>query len=161
LAIVLIVTILEFNSNKSKKMPSALLIHGVPVECINKAAITYNIPATLIVSVLLTENGRIGSATPNQNGTFDYGPMQINTIWLDKIREYGYTKYDVQYDPCANVFVGAWILSQRVADAGVLWYGVGSYNSYTPDKNHRYRNKVSNIYQMLSNYLSNPTPGKR
>jgi hypothetical protein len=141
-------------------MASALIINDVPIECINRAAITYNVPAKLIVSILLTEQGRVGSATPNSNGTFDYGPMQINTIWLNKVRQYGYTKDDLQYNPCVNVWVGTWILSQKLADFAYsgLGFGVGSYNSVTPKYNRRYSHKVSDIYGLLQRYLSSPMP---
>lgn len=135
-------------------MIPTLVIHGVPIECINKAAITYHVPAKLIISVLAVEGGEVGMASPNNNGTYDYGPMQINTIWLDKIKPYGYTKEMIQYDPCANVMVGAWILSMNIADASELWQGVGGYHSYTPYLNHTYRHKVSNYYQLIERYLS-------
>jgi hypothetical protein len=139
-------------------MISALEIHGVPIECINQAAITYHVPATLILSVLAVENGRTGSALANQNGTFDYGPMQINSIWLSKIRQYGYTQHQLQYDPCVNVNVGTWILSQHIAnDASSLWRGVGDYHSHTAIFNHNYQIKVSEVYRLLANYLSHPS----
>ncbi len=137
-------------------MISALVIHGVPIECINKAAVIYHVPASLILSVLSVEGGDVGTASPNKNGTYDYGPMQINTIWLNKIKPYGYTKEQVQYDPCVNVMVGAWILSRNIADSPELWRGVGGYHSYTPSLNMRYQNKVWNVYALLSRYLSNP-----
>lgn len=138
-------------------MFSALLINGVPVECINQAAITYRVPAVLIVSVLLTEGGKPGSMIANKNGTFDYGPMQINTLWLDKVKPYGFSEHDIRYDPCINVWVGTWILGQRIADATDVWYGVGSYNSYSLPQNYRYKNKVSGVYARLHRYLSMPT----
>jgi hypothetical protein len=137
-------------------MPSALLIHDVPIECINHAAIIYHVPATLIVSVLVTEGGRIGTVKLNKNGTHDYGPMQINTIWFNRIKQYGYNKDDILYNPCANVEVGAWILSQRIASTKDLWYGIGSYNSYSLPQNSRYQNKVSQVYYPLRQYLSYP-----
>ncbi|MGC1853795.1 MAG: lytic transglycosylase domain-containing protein [Candidatus Aquirickettsiella sp.] len=137
-------------------MISALEIHGVPIECINQAAITYHVPATLILSVLAVENGRKGSALPNRNGTFDYGPMQINSIWLSKIRPYGYNQYQLQYDPCINVNVGTWILSQQIAnDASSPWRGVGSYHSHSNRLNHDYQIKVSEVYRLLTNYTHN------
>jgi Transglycosylase SLT domain len=139
-------------------MISALEIHGVPIECINQAAITYHVPAILILSVLAVENGKNGSASPNRNGTFDYGPMQINSIWLSKIRLYGYTQQQLQYDPCVNVNVGIWILSQQIAnDASSPWRGIGSYHSHTSKLNHNYQIKVSEVYRLLANYLSHPT----
>lgn len=135
---------------------SSLIIHDVPIECINNAASTYHVPAALIISVLLTENGRVGSAVQNKNGSFDYGPMQVNTIWLNKLAEYGITRRDIQYNPCVNVWVGTWILSQRVADARDLNYGIGSYNSYSLPQNYHYRTKVAGIYKTLTYVLALP-----
>ena len=139
-------------------MISALEIHGVPIECINQAAITYHVPATLILSVLAVENGKKGSASHNRNGTFDYGPMQINSIWLSKIRLHGYTRQQLQYDPCTNVSVGTWILSQQIANnASNLWQGVGNYHSHSARLNRNYQIKVSEVYRLLANYLSHPS----
>lgn len=78
-------------SERDQPMLSALLIHGVPVECINRAAITYYVPAKVIVSVLETEGGAPGLAKSNKNGTVDFGPMQINSTWLARIAPFGYT----------------------------------------------------------------------
>lgn len=140
-------------------MPSALIIHGVPVECINQAAVTYFVPAKVIISVLAVEDGKVGMASPNSNGTFDYGPMQINSIWLPKIAAYGYTREQIQYDPCINVMVGTWILSNKIAATvananGDYWRGVAGYHSLTPTLNANYQSKVLNNYQLLSQVLS-------
>lgn len=132
---------------------SDLIIYDVPIECINLASIRYHVPATLIVSVLFTEGGRVGMAKKNKNGTFDYGPMQVNTIWLKELAKYGIRREDLQYNACINVQVGAWILSQKLAEIGELNYGVGSYNSYSLPQNQKYRNKVVTIYKDLSNFL--------
>lgn len=140
-------------------MSSALVIHDVPIECVNQAAIAYHVPAPLILSVLSVEGGYAGIASRNKNGTYDYGPMQINTIWLSKIKNYGYTKEKIQYDPCANVMVGAWILSTNIANANEPWYGIGGYHSYSPRLNQAYRKKVWDVYDLLSRYLATPQTG--
>lgn len=141
-------------------MQSALIINGVPIECINQAAVVYHVPAALIISVLGTEGGKVGMAMLNSNGTYDYGPMQINSIWLSRLKPYGITKQQLQYDPCINVAVGTWILSTRIADSKELWQGVASYHSYWLPENLRYRTKVSGIYQLLTRYLQQPSPQK-
>lgn len=133
---------------------SALIINDVPIECINQAAIQYHVPATLIISVLKTENGRVGTASQNANGTIDYGPMQINTIWINQLKKYGYTREQIQYDPCINIAVGTWILATHIAEGQTLWTGVGDYHSHTSDKNATYRHKVVSIYSLLTQYLS-------
>jgi hypothetical protein len=131
-----------------------LIINDVPIECINKAAVEYHVPATLIISVLKAENGRVGTASLNKNGTYDYGPMQINTVWLREIEKYGFTREAIQYNPCANVAVGAWILSREIANGQTLWQGVGNYHSHTLDKNVRYSHKIAKTYQKINNILA-------
>lgn len=135
---------------------SVLYINDVPIECINKAALVYHVPAELIISVLKVENGHAGTAKLNSNGSYDYGPMQVNSIWLDRVKSYGYTRNMLQYDPCTNVWVGTWILSQRIASTSNLWRGIGAYHSYTETENVPYQYKVWRIYHLLHSYLSSP-----
>lgn len=136
-------------------MLSSLLINGVPIECINQAAITYFVPAKVIISVLKTEGGRVGLAKPNKNGTIDYGPMQINSIWLKKIAPFGYTQQQIQYDPCVNVMVGTWILSREIASAQNYWQGIANYHSHTIKFNQSYQQKVRYRYSKLQQVLGN------
>jgi hypothetical protein len=126
-----------------------MLLFGIPLICINQAAIDYHMPAIAIVSVLKAEGGKVGMASKNKNGTVDYGPMQVNSIWLSKLRAVGYTKEQLQNDPCVNVRVGTWILAQKVADGKDWWNGVGNYNSYTKSLNEKYQQKVKHNYESL------------
>lgn len=125
------------------------VFHDVPIECINRAAITYYVPATLILAVIKTEGGRNGMARKNKNGTYDYGVMQVNSRWLSKIKPYGYTEQDLQYSPCKNVEVGTWILSQSIAEAAALPKGVGNYHSHTENLNQKYHQKVQQFHQEI------------
>jgi hypothetical protein len=68
-----------------------LFISDVPLNCINAAAIQYHIPAKLIISILNVERGETGLAQRNKNGSYDLGPMQINTSWWPKLYDYGIT----------------------------------------------------------------------
>lgn len=127
-----------------------MLFHDVPLSCINQAAIQYHVPATMIISIIKTENGRNGLSVINKNGTYDLGVMQINSSWLKKLENKGISAEKVKTDPCVNVSVGAWILAQGIAnDKG--WKGVGNYHSYTTKHNLVYREQVKKTY---SNYLS-------
>ncbi len=134
-------------------MASTLLIHGVPIECINQAAITYYVPAKVIISVIATEGGKVGLAKENKKGSYDYGPMQINSSWLPTMRKYGYSEQLLRYDPCVNVMAGTWILSNKIAQSRDYWSGVANYHSVTPSLNARYKIKVLNYYQLLSQIL--------
>jgi len=127
-----------------------LLINDVPVQCINQAARDYHIPASLIISVLKTENGRGGMASRNKNGTYDYGPMQINTIWIKRLNRYGVTRQDVQYNSCVNVLAGSWILGQALAESHMMWRGVGDYHSHNLRFNQQYRQVVARHYRQIN-----------
>lgn len=127
-----------------------IMINDVPIDCINQAAIIYHVPATLIISVMKQENGKNGEASKNKNGTFDYGVMQINSTWLPKIAAYGYTKEDVQYNACKNVYVGTWILGQSIAEGKDVWLGIGNYHSHTPSHNQQYRNVIYKNYKKIT-----------
>lgn len=130
-----------------------ITFNDVPAECINSAAITYHVPATLILSIIKIENGRNGLAKRNSNGSYDYGPLQINSWWLPTLRRYGITQHDIQFNPCINVTVGTWILAQAITETRFLQKGVGNYNSHTPVLNQRYANQVLRWYRLFEEKL--------
>ncbi len=122
-----------------------MIFHDVPLTCINQSAIQYHVPATMILSVIKTENGRNGLRVKNTNGTYDLGVMQINTSWLPTLQKKGITEDQIRSNPCVNVHVGTWILAQGIANSEG-WKGVGNYHSYTPKHNMVYREKIKNKY---------------
>lgn len=119
--------------------------HGVPLDCINQAALHYHVPATMIIAVMQIENGRNGDAIKNKNGSYDLGVMQINTTWLASLKKYGITRTALQNDACLNVDVGTWILAHSIAKSDG-WQGVGNYHSATPKFNRIYSQKVKAKY---------------
>lgn len=136
---------------------SQLFIHDVPVECINQASESYQVSAKTIISVLNNESGHNGLEHKNANGSVDYGSMQINSVWLPILKKYGIRKEDLRDDPCTNVNVGAWILSQAIAD-GMLqekpyWESVAGYHSKTKTYNQQYRRQVIKQYQYINKIL--------
>jgi hypothetical protein len=131
-----------------------MLINGVPFDCITQAAAQYHIPAPMIVSVLKVENGKIGAVHKNKNGTIDYGPMQINSIWLKKIKPYGVSAHDLQYNACTNVNVGTWILANEIADNKAVWEGIGNYHSKSYVPNLLYQYKISIYYSLIERALN-------
>ncbi len=122
-----------------------MFFHDIPLHCINQAAIAYHIPATVILSVIKTENGKNGLAVKNKNGSYDLGVMQINTTWLPRLKQEGITAEQIKRNPCINVHVGTWILAQGMAN-GSGWQGVANYHSYTKKHNQLYQEKVKRVY---------------
>lgn len=54
--------------------------------CILMAAQNYSVPPSVLLGIYQVEGGAVGQAVgPNDNGSYDLGPMQINTIWLPEL----------------------------------------------------------------------------
>lgn len=116
--------------------------------CLLLAAQTYSVPPAVLVGILQVEGGRIGQAVgPNKNGSYDLGPMQINTIWLPKLAKYwgvnqATAKKWVRDDPCTNMGVSAWILRRHMNETGSLSRAIAYYHSRTPTVGNAYKNRV-------------------
>lgn len=111
-------------------------------ECVVEAAREFHLPPKLLFSILKIEGGTVGKVSANTNGTYDIGPMQINTIWLSTFEDY-VSRDEILYNGCTNVRVGTWILKSRILEAkDDFWLGVGNYHSYTPERSQWYRKKV-------------------
>lgn len=130
-----------------------MFVSDVPLHCINEAAQEYKVPAKLIISVLNVERGKVGIANHNKNGTYDLGPMQINTSWWPKLYQYGVTPKEVLYDACINVKVGTWILAKAILSNRNLMVGIGNYHSHTFSLNQYYAMQVKISYTKVQKYL--------
>ena len=126
-----------------------LFVSDVSLQCINAAAYEYHVPAKLIIAVLNVERGRAGLKVCNKNGSYDLGPMQINTSWWPKLYKYNITPNEVLYDPCKNVEVGSWILAGAIAQGNNLFRGVGDYHSHTAIYNQEYSERARLSYTEL------------
>lgn len=118
-----------------------LVVH----ECIVEAAEHYNVPQLLLKAIRETEGGKVGQIVgPNRNGTSDLGVMQINTIWLEELKEFGISKEDLLNDACTNVYVGAWILRGYYDYHDRDWQkAIMSYNAgFKLENGVRYAQKV-------------------
>ncbi len=118
-------------------------------KCLLVAAQTYNVPPAVLKGIYYVEGGKVGMQTgPNVNGTYDLGPMQVNTVWLPQLmREWRVDRRTahtwVRDDVCTNVGVAAWILRQKINEEnGSLGRGVAAYHSKTRWRGKAYLRKV-------------------
>lgn len=112
--------------------------------CFDEAGSLYNISPRILQAIARVESGfRPDALNRNANGSYDYGLMQINSSWA---RVLGEKLWSSLGDPCTNVKVGAWILSDSIRRHGYTWEAVGYYNAATRHKRTRYAKKV---YQAL------------
>ncbi|MDD2762094.1 MAG: lytic transglycosylase domain-containing protein [Methylomonas sp.] len=115
--------------------------------CLMLAAQTYSVPPAVMVGILQVEGGGIGQQVRNTNGSYDLGPMQINTIWVPQLANYwgvdqGTAARWVRDDACTNMGVAAWILRGHMDETGSLSTAIAHYHSRTPSKGYTYRAKV-------------------
>lgn len=116
--------------------------------CLMLASQTYAVPPAVLLGIMQVEGGKVGQAVgPNKNGTYDLGPMQINSRWMPTLaREWSMSENQalqmVKNDGCVNMHVAAWILRKSINDAGNLTLGIAYYHSRTPKYGHKYARKV-------------------
>lgn len=125
------------------------------VVCSVSAAAKYDIPANVMLAVAFQEAGKPGQAVPNDNGTYDYGSMQINTAWLHELSKYGITAHDVSRAGCYSYDLAAWRIRHHIRHdrAGDMWQKVANYHSYTPEYNQEYRRLIMRRADYWANWL--------
>ena len=117
-----------------------LLAVNAAAFCFEEAGETYGISPLLLWGIAKTESSLDPQAiNRNTNGSYDYGVMQINSIWY---RTLGAETWNALSDPCTNVRVGAWVLAQCIKRHGYNWEAVGCYNSGKSERRKVYAKKV-------------------
>ncbi len=111
------------------------------------AANTYSVPPAVLAGIQQVEGGKVGQQVLNTNGTYDLGPMQINTLWMPQLAKHwgvdvSTAKRWVRDDACTNMGVSAWILRRHLNETKSLSKAISYYHSRTPDIGTRYRGKV-------------------
>jgi soluble lytic murein transglycosylase-like protein len=119
------------------------------LDCFHEAGKMYQVPPMLLQAIAWVESRYDRNAeNHNTNGSVDMGVMQINSLWLAPLSEYGVeTKH--LYNPCYNISVAAWILRKQINEVGYNWQAVAHYHSRTPERGDRYARKVARVYFAL------------
>lgn len=122
----------------------AVTQYDVREMCIERAAAHYQAHPDLVRAVLRSEAGTVGKIRRNPNGSFDMGPMQINSVHLPELAKYGITQAMLTNDECLNIHIGTYILQKKIITTPQFWNGVGKYHSATPELNVKYQYRVWN-----------------
>lgn len=94
------------------------------------------------------EAGWIGAEVRNRDGSYDLGPMQINSWWVSRMarlvgRRSDDIRHRLRYNVCFNVEAARWILLSNLAASSDYWQAVGAYHSPTPVLRDRYAIRVA------------------
>lgn len=104
--------------------------------CFEEAGTLYKISPQLLWTIAKVESNFNPKATnKNPDGSYDFGVMQINSAWAKVL---GRDQWVALSDPCQNVKVGAWVLSQCMKRFGYSWEGIGCYNASSDEKKVAY-----------------------
>lgn len=134
-------------------------------QCFEWASARFGMSSHLLYAIALQESGLNPRAVNrNTNGSQDIGLMQINSSWAPTLMRYGIRTADL-WDPCTNIFVGAWILGGNLVRMGPTVAALGAYNARDPVKREAYARRVLERLHRLSTATSDapsraqaPTP---
>jgi soluble lytic murein transglycosylase-like protein len=119
------------------------------LDCFNEAGRNYKVPPLLLQAIAWVESRYDHNAEHrNTNGSMDMGVMQINSLWLEPLSQYGIEQKHL-YDACFNINVAAWILRRQINEVGYNWQAVAQYHSRDVELGDSYARKVARIYFAL------------
>ena len=119
------------------------------MDCFNEAGSSYKVPPMLLQAIAWVESRYDKNAkNENTNGSIDMGVMQINSLWLEPLSQYGIEQKHL-YNACFNINVAAWILRQQINEVGYNWQAVAQYHSHDAERGDNYARKVARIYFAL------------
>ncbi|QBG86806.1 lytic transglycosylase domain-containing protein [Xanthomonas oryzae] len=114
-------------------------------DCFEEAAGYQHVNPWVLRAIAWQESrGRADAIHRNNNGTVDYGKMQINSIHLRRLFGYGISK-EALMQPCVSVYVAAWRLREMTNKYGNTWAAVGAYHSETPGERDKYAHAIHSI----------------
>ncbi|MFY9327948.1 MAG: lytic transglycosylase domain-containing protein [Georgfuchsia sp.] len=100
--------------------------------CWDEAAQRYAVSADLLYAIARVESNlnpqAVNRSHLQRTGSYDIGLMQINSSHLSALSHHGIKESNL-YEPCTNIQVGAWLLSELFARRGATWDTVGAYNA--------------------------------
>lgn len=139
----------------------------VTLECLTSAILKHGVNAYAMAGIMRAEDGRVGGLVRSPDGSYDFGPMGINSTHLAEVaklvsRTVPEVAYLLIYDGCFNVNVAAWHLRRRTDEAGGdIWAGVGRYHSRTREKAAVYIPRVDSHLQRLIRTARSSQQGER
>ncbi|HEY1995591.1 lytic transglycosylase domain-containing protein [Paraburkholderia sp.] len=116
-------------------------------DCFDEAAKYQKVNPLILRAIAWQEShNRPDALHKNANGSTDYGLMQINSVHLPTLAQYGISSGTLM-EPCKNVYIAAWHLRQQMNKYGNTWRAVGAYHSETPALRDQYAQQIVAILQ--------------
>jgi soluble lytic murein transglycosylase-like protein len=111
-------------------------------DCFDEAAKYQKVNPLILRAIAWQESHNQPDAmNKNANGSIDYGLMQINSVHLSRLAQYGISTTTLM-QPCKSVYIAAWHLRQKMNKYGNTWQAVGAYHSETPSLRDQYSRQI-------------------
>lgn len=125
------------------------------------AGMRYQVDPWLLYSIAEQESSLNPLAVNhNHNKSRDVGLMQINSLWFPELEKYGLSERHL-FDPCTNIYIGAWILSKSIQVFGNNWRAVGAYNAGTSKNEQREKLRQKYAQRVYQRYVRLTAGGVR
>jgi hypothetical protein len=130
--VVLVVAVTNPAWSKSRDFVAATNTHeAIIAACVERASSRRNWLQQTLVALRREEAGWIGAEVHNEDGTYDLGPMQVNSWWVPRIaRKIARSERQVRAwlrdDACFNVDAPRGIFRSALHDTRDFWKAVVS-----------------------------------
>jgi len=125
-------------------------------QCLDRVVARYEVHPVVLGMIARVEGGWAGARIKNTNSTVDLGMMQINSIHLKELADYGITEAMLQNNECINIGVAAWYV-RRVTTGLTLetpkdyFRAIARYHSKNEPHISVYAEKLMEAYRSLLN----------
>ncbi|MBL8511935.1 MAG: hypothetical protein JNM52_09845, partial [Betaproteobacteria bacterium] len=87
------------------------------VECAIQAAVRNGVPPDLVLALRAVEAGHAGTATRNDDGSYDFGEAAINSVKFPELAQKGYDPQRLVSDGCYAMDAKAFIVREHLVNA--------------------------------------------
>lgn len=123
-------------------------------ECLDRVVQRYDVHPLVLTLIATVEGGWAGARIENTNSTVDLGLMQINSLHVKELSNYGITERMLQNNECISLGVAAWYV-RRVTDGITLkepedyFRAIARYHSKNEPYLTIYADKLMDAYEKL------------
>lgn len=130
----------------------------ITASCKSKISSQFHIPEIVLNTYLKTEGAKSGYIRTNKNGSWDVGPMQINSVhWKTFYERFKISPVALRNNGCVNLMVGAYLIREQLDEAGkeridgwdAFFEVAANYHSKTPEFNQKYQHDWINNLKVL------------
>jgi hypothetical protein len=144
-------------TGQARSVVSVPAARSLTPDCLVDAALEHDVPFAALMGILAAEGGKVGEALRNANGSWDLGPMQVNSCNLETLAVQGFSPEAILRDGCVNARAAAWLLGREYKRSGNIWSAIGAYHSRTPKYRDAYIGRVRKHLARMAH--SGPGPG--